>query len=198
MFNPDSVRNWGGLYAGINAGTGWSDAEHDPMPDKGAKFYQSGGVIGGTLGYNWLLGNALVGIESDLDFARVEGETVLQCDSICFSSFQAMASLRPRIGIAWGIFLPYLTFGVDSVLLHAGQPAVDARDWEPGWVFGGGLEAHFAPRWSLKVEYLHTKVNDIFYNGPVDSVTRLVDVNQHDLNLIRFGINYFLDWNPLK
>jgi outer membrane immunogenic protein len=196
LFNPTPASNWSGLYAGFNAGAGWAEAEHDPMPVKGIEFYQSGSVIGGTLGYNWLLGNVVVGLESDLDFARVEGETVLQCASICFSSFQALATLRPRIGITWGIFLPYITFGVASALLHAGQPAYDARDWEPGWTFGGGVEAHFAPHWSLKIEYLHSKVNDIFYNGPVNSGIQLVDVNQHDLNLIRFGVNYFFDWNP--
>src|SRR5262245_44983098 len=65
----ESARDsWTGLYAGINAGWGWSDASWDnislvgaPIPEK-----PKGGLVGGQIGYNWQSGNFVLGVESSL------------------------------------------------------------------------------------------------------------------------------------
>jgi hypothetical protein len=79
-----------------------------------------GGLIGGTLGYNWQLGHWVFGIEGDYDWADVAGRS-LACGSSsatphsCGSSLDSLGTLRGRIGYAagsTGSLLPYLTGGL--------------------------------------------------------------------------------------
>ena len=54
--------NWTGPYIGINGGAAFSGSN-------GA----SGGLVGGTLGYNLQSGPLVWGIEGDLDWTRIRG-----------------------------------------------------------------------------------------------------------------------------
>src|ERR1019366_6996345 len=191
IFNPPSTISWAGVYGGLNARAGSSNVNgFAPAPQP---FYQSGSVIGGTLGYNWQSNVLIVGIEGDADYAKIEGQES-PCQTIsCFSFLQGLGTLRARFGAAWGGFLPYVTVGVATVRVNAGQVGFGAAAWEPGWTIGGGIEARFAPQWSVKAEFIHTRINDIFYNAVDNGQMVLVDVNQHDINLVRFGFNYMFD-----
>ena len=67
--------NWTGLYLGINGGGAWGNTTwSDPNPGNGS-WKTSGGLVGGTAGYNWQApGSAFVfGVEGDLDFGSVKG-----------------------------------------------------------------------------------------------------------------------------
>ena len=46
MYNP--IYNWTGFYVGINGGGAWGNSQWDGLN----KFDVSGGMIGGTIGYN--------------------------------------------------------------------------------------------------------------------------------------------------
>jgi len=82
--------------------------------------------------------------------------------------------------------------------VNAGEFGFGMAAWEPGWTVGAGIEARIAPQWSMKVEYIHVRMNDIFFNAVDNSGQAvLVDVNQHDVNLVRFGFNYMFDLAPL-
>ena len=50
MYNP--IYNWTGFYVGINGGGAWGNSQWDGLN----KFDVSGGMIGGTIGYNWQVG----------------------------------------------------------------------------------------------------------------------------------------------
>ena len=43
------------------------------------KFDVSGGMIGGTIGYNWQVGQIVVGAEGDIDWSGVKGSTDVLC-----------------------------------------------------------------------------------------------------------------------
>ena len=70
---PNLPYNWAGFYLGINGGynfgqSSWSD------PAAGAdsgKFSTKGGLLGGQVGYNWQVGKTVLGVESDIDWAKV-------------------------------------------------------------------------------------------------------------------------------
>jgi outer membrane immunogenic protein len=196
MFSPSPVRNWDGAYFGLNYGIAWAEARHDfPNFVSTNAFKQTGSLVGGTAGYLWQGGHWVIGLEGDLDWSKVEGKTEVNCPASCFSSLQALATLRSRIGFAWSDYLIYTGIGVASGLLHAGQPGYDARDWEPGWPIMIGVEGRFAANWSMKLEFVHVRVNDIFYRAPLNSQLHLIDVNQRDFNVIRFGLSYFPNWD---
>ena len=61
--------NWTGFYLGINGGGGWGRSQWDALDT----FDLSGGVIGGTVGYNWQFGQAVIGAEGDIDWSGIKG-----------------------------------------------------------------------------------------------------------------------------
>src|ERR1700749_575202 len=66
--------NWTGFYLGINGGGGWGDSKWNAF---GASNSPSGGLIGGTAGYNWQgVGSPWVfRIEGDVDWSGLKDST---------------------------------------------------------------------------------------------------------------------------
>src|SRR4249920_4281077 len=54
---------WSGFYAGIVGGWGTGNSHWSGSP---GDFNVSGGMIGGTFGYNWQNGPTVLGVETDL------------------------------------------------------------------------------------------------------------------------------------
>ena len=66
--------NWSGFYVGLNGGGGWGHSYWDSSADR---IGLSGGLAGGTAGYNWQIGNAVLGLEGDIDWAHLNGHQCL-------------------------------------------------------------------------------------------------------------------------
>jgi outer membrane immunogenic protein len=117
--------DWSGFYLGINGGDGWGK-------DGGSR--SSGGMAGGTIGYNVQTGPTVYGIEADLDWSGADGQKYL-------------STVRGRLGYASGQLLPYLTGGL----------AFDNASGigNPGWTLGGGVEYRLSQVLSVKAEYLY-------------------------------------------
>src|ERR1700728_5481269 len=64
--------NWTGFYLGINGGGGWGDSHWQGVGHFGLP---GGGQVGGTAGYNWQIGQAVVGLEGDMDYSHLQGTT---------------------------------------------------------------------------------------------------------------------------
>src|SRR4051794_26134928 len=62
------VYNWTGFYVGINGGGGWGSSRWDSTD----RFDLSGGMVGGTVGYNWQNGQWVFGLEGDMDWANIK------------------------------------------------------------------------------------------------------------------------------
>src|SRR5260370_38739159 len=54
--------NWTGFYVGINGGGGWGRSHWDGVD----KFNVSGGLIGGTVRYNWQTNQFVLGVAGDI------------------------------------------------------------------------------------------------------------------------------------
>src|ERR1035438_275070 len=66
--------SWTGFYLGINGGGGWALSDQGVPGFGSVSTTGSGGVIGGTFGYNYQLNNNFVlGLETDLDWANIGG-----------------------------------------------------------------------------------------------------------------------------
>src|ERR1044071_8177168 len=65
------VFTWTGFYVGINAGYGFGSSNWDPGPNPDT----NGFLIGGTLGYNLQTGSFVWGIEADLDWTDMKGDS---------------------------------------------------------------------------------------------------------------------------
>jgi outer membrane immunogenic protein len=69
--------------------------------------------------------------------------------------------------------------------------------FKSGWTVGGGVEWSFAPKWSLKGEYLHYDLGTTTVSGVCGGACGFPgDVQPFGIkntgDLVRFGVNYHL------
>ncbi len=204
--------DWTGFYAGIQAGGGTGHAgQTDGSPFDSGPYNLSGGIVGVTWGYNWQLGNTVVGFESDAAWSNIRGATDGSTgfngpcggtSAHCEAKLQAFGTNRLRLGYAMGRWLPYVAGGMawgrvygkegDTV---ANGASGSGAEFHYGWTAGGGLEAMLDPHWSAKVEYLYADLRgggtftDDFLGG--GSAIQSVSMQVH---IVRAGLNY--KFNP--
>jgi outer membrane immunogenic protein len=150
--------NWSGFYLGANGGGGWGTSNWDSA----GSFNVSGGVIGGTAGFNWQTGHAVLGLEGDVDWSSLHGSTTTLCPAGCNSNNDWLATVRGRAGYAFDRFLPYVTGGLAVGDIRASTPGfAGASQTNAGWTVGGGLEFALTNNWTAKAEYLHVDLGNL-------------------------------------
>jgi outer membrane immunogenic protein len=154
-YNP--IYTWTGFYVGINGGGGWGSSQWDAVNS----FDVSGGLIGGTVGYNWQFGQAVVGAEGDIDWSGIKGTTTVLCPGGCETRNKWLATARGRLGLAFDRFLPYVTGGLAFGDINATVPILPGGSISnAGWTVGAGLEVGFISNVSLKAEYLYVDLGN--------------------------------------
>ncbi len=149
--------SWTGFYFGINGGGGWGRSQWDGVNT----FDVSGGLIGGTIGYNWQIGHVVLGAEGDIDWSGIDGTTTVLCVPGCTTRNYWLATVRGRIGYSWDRFLPYLTGGLAVGDIQARTPGLPGGTVSnAGWTFGGGVEVGIVSNVSVKAEYLFVELSD--------------------------------------
>jgi outer membrane immunogenic protein len=218
------IFSWTGGYLGISGGWTWGRAKvihggqdttgFAPNTDITDWFDVSGGLIGGTAGYNSQINQIVLGAEADVSWVWKKGTGN---DIAPFNTSFAqevneniLATARGRLG-----FLPtndvllYITGGVavanvkQRVFDHA--PAcggafacTDISQTQPmfGAVAGAGIEGHFSGNWSAKVEALYIAFGDVSYftPAPVSPLATFSSDQRVRMNegVIRAGLNYHL------
>ena len=152
---------WTGLYAGVTAGYG-------EVFDEPAAFDVGGGLLGMHLGYNYQMGNVVLGAEGDYAGSWME-DGALNVDDL--------GSIRARAGYAFGNALLYGTLGY----AWADATTIDGSADFDGLVLGGGLEYKFAQNWSARVEGLQ------YWLEPDANVGDL------DVGVVRAGVTWHLN-----
>jgi len=194
------VYNWTGFYIGVSGGGAWGTSEHTFPGGTHGPFDIDGGLVGGTVGYNWQAGNWVFGVEGDYSWADIKGSTrgtlLAPCGvaggTTCGTTINTLGTARGRVGYAWNNVLLYGTGGFAWGNVRAFNAGFDSgHDTHTGWTVGGGLEYGFAPNWSAKIEYLYVDLgNDVTYGSRL-GVPHSVDVTA---NVVRAGVNYRFDW----
>ena len=206
--------NWTGGYGGITGGYGWGHSDQTdpgpPIPHNGGggeggdgHYSVQGGLLGGTLGYNWQKGPWVYGVEGDFSWSDIKGRSEV-CGAAtvlphpCGTNLNALGTFRSRLGYAAGAngnWLLYATGGVAIGNLHAWDTLTPASGnvWRAGWTAGAGVETVFAPRWTAKLEYLHVDLGDAQTFNIVPGVQESVGFRA---DILRAGINYRFGENP--
>lgn len=183
--------SWTGFYVGINGGYGFGSSDWSSAITTGSTD-PSGGLIGGTIGYNLQSGNWVWGFEGDIDYTWLEGTdnagTGLCTGVGCRTEVPWLATFRGRIGWTFGQWMPYVTGGgaVASVKMTPAFGA-EASDSPFGWTLGVGIEYAMLGGWSVKAEYLYADFGDSTCEAATCGVDTTVDLTT---NLVRFGVNY--------
>jgi outer membrane immunogenic protein len=204
------VYNWTGFYAGINGGVGWGDAKIG-----GGRFFGAGrgdfdddhvgGLVGGTIGYNWQGGNwlgfggnqILWGFETDLQWADLQADGRCRGGFFCEVTSEWFGTVRGRVGWVWDRFLIYGTGGLAYADVSAHVSGFrGTSDTVVGWTAGGGVEfalsafgagAVFNP-WTAKIEYLFVDLDDLDCGGACGPRGR--NNVEFQTNVVRAGLNY--------
>jgi outer membrane immunogenic protein len=176
---PVPICIWCGWYAGINIGGSWGDdpATYTQPLNNGlasTTLHPNGGIGGAQVGYNWVQGNFVFGLEGDLN-ARNNSSTVNGLQPfIGLPNAQVnitqtdnwLSTGRVRAGWAVDNVLFYGTGGVAvgevdhsytqiEVLTPAQSLTLSDAVIRTGWTAGAGLEWMALRNVSFAIEYLH-------------------------------------------
>jgi outer membrane immunogenic protein len=216
---------WTGFYVGANGGYAWAQ---DPRVDClgpsgpfagacGAAFpapSAKGAAFGLQAGYNWQVGNFVVGIEGDINKLYAQGltsfpgiEPAKGPDQLS-SRYDWLGTARGRVGVTAGSALFYATGGfaygrvghtyVFGLSSPNGTQSFGLSQDRTGWTVGGGAEYAFDQHWSLKAEYLYVHLSGSNLDisglqatlfGPNPPGTNFLHY-RNDLNIARVGVNY--------
>ncbi len=186
MYGPPPF-TWTGLYVGVNGGGGFGNSAWDTT----SSFSTTGGVVGGTVGYNYQFGRVVVGAEGDIDWSGIKGTTSTgACAAGCTTSDSWLSTVRARLGYSADRFLPYVTGGGAFGNINASTPGLaGGTSTNAGWTVGAGLEFAIAGHWSAKAEYLYVDLGK-FNCGASCAAGVTSDNVSFTTSLVRAGINY--------
>jgi outer membrane immunogenic protein len=196
--------NWTGFYLGIAGGGGWADTRHTNTINgiNSGTVGISGGLFGGTYGYNFQLGSWVLGFEGDFSWSGIRSKFFDNNGSDfcspaieleCMTNLLWLGTDRGRLGYAWDRLLVYGTAGVaygkvEATLPNATFLVTSGSNTRTGFVFGGGFEWAFAPAWSLKAEYLRTDLGSKVTYTISNIFPETVSLT--NINIVRLGLNY--------
>lgn len=185
--------SWSGFYIGINGGYGWGKSKWTIVGTglSTGDYNTTGGLIGGTIGYNLQSGSLVWGLEGDLDASWIKGTDTPTCGTPgCETKNSWFGTARGRIGYAWDRFMPFITGGAAFGDIKMTTPvATSQTTTNVGWTLGGGVEYAFMGPWSTKIEYLYADLGkgkcDAGACGGGTSFESPLKVN-----IVRLGVNY--------
>jgi outer membrane immunogenic protein len=185
-----------------------------------------GFIGGGQIGYNWQFNALVLGVEADFQRSAIKGSQNVANPyivpgfpanpiTVAGSGSQKLdwfGTLRGRVGwlptdellvyatggLAYGRVQTDVSFsGSVAGTLFAGSTTSSVSDTLTGWTVGGGLEWKFAPRWSVKGEYLYYDLGTVQLNQTITFISGASifglaiqsDAHYHG-NIARVGANY--------
>jgi outer membrane immunogenic protein len=184
------VYNWSGIYVGINGGYGFGTTKWTPSGGSAYSASANGGVVGGTLGFNYQMNAFVFGVEGDFDWSGINSSTVTAiCGATgnCQTGNTWLSTLRGRIGFAADRIYFYGTgggvFGNEQITANG----VTNTKTQAGWTAGVGVESAFTENWTAKIEYLYANLGTGTCASACGGVPISVGLTD---NLIRAGVNY--------
>jgi outer membrane immunogenic protein len=203
---------WTGFYLGVTGG--YTHAQVDPQLSLGGGFTQlpalitnglesrgsqafeyDGATLGGLAGFNYQLGQVVVGFEGSGSYlwsrdSRNTGAFVLAQGVPPLeirSSFKThyLFTVGPRIGYVFGPVLPYITGGLAVGDLEWSQELHDLADptarlgrriieTNAGWMIGGGVECALTNHWHARVQYEYADMGSAEFDSFVTNSPQLL------------------------
>ena len=132
--SPAPVMNWTGFYVGANAGYSWGGTSGFANTVFGAL---DGFQIGPTVGYNYQINQAVIGLESDWDWSGTRGTNTLAGPVSTNTRLTSLFTLRGRAGLTLDHALLYVTGGyagasIKNQVVTAAPATFVADDWRNG------------------------------------------------------------------
>ncbi|HEY7084627.1 MAG TPA: outer membrane beta-barrel protein [Hyphomicrobiaceae bacterium] len=184
--------SWTGLYIGGHVGGAWSEIDWSHINLTGERFDKtnSGFIGGGQLGYNYQIGNLLLGVEATVSGTDLNRDfRSIAFPTVHFSAgIDTIATVTGRFGYASDQWLFYGKAGWAGAQVNFSgrNPALadsfSLDSWRNGWTLGTGFEYKINRHMSFGVEYSFIDLNSERDSG----VTRIgfpVTIRDHDLQV---------------
>jgi outer membrane immunogenic protein len=206
------VTSWSGFYVGANAGGGSANAPSDfsvaGFPAFATAPNSLKGALGGLqAGYNWQQGAVVYGLETDFQFASINGRVEAPCPiASCGVPVAAsyghdvawFGTARGRIGYAQDSWMIFATGGyayarLNTTALASAGPVQAVAKWGDtmsGWSVGGGAELALSPNWSFKLEYLYADFGETSVSWALTNLPAIRDTTHLQMHVARVGVNY--------
>ena len=166
--------DWTGPSVGAQLGYGSVDTD-------GAGDDSEDGMIYGLRAFydhdfgNWVAGAGVQYDATDIDLGDA-------------GDLDGIAKVGGRVGYDLGRTMVYGTGGyawIDNKLTATlGAASVSDSKFHSGWTVGAGVEAFFAPQWSVKGEYLYRSLGgETYFSGAIPLGTL-------NLHTVQVGVNY--------
>lgn len=180
--------NWTGFYVGAHIGGAWTDSGNDNSY-YGNHGSDSSFIGGGQLGFNYQVGQWVLGIEGDISWADLGSNHNYYAPYYYGTSIDWFGTLTGKLGYAWDNWLLYVKGGgawADGNNNHYWTGYYNNNDTQSGWTVGVGIEWAWTPNWSVKLEYDYLSFDDghKYYNAGY-----YYD-NNNDVSVVKLGINY--------
>jgi outer membrane immunogenic protein len=200
-----AVYDWTGFYIGANGGYGTSRNCWGLVPVGGVVIpdgchSQSGGIIGGQLGYRWQSGPMVFGLEAQGDWASLRSSHVSLANPALTDSSKVtgLGLFTGQIGYAWNAALLYMKGGAaltNNSLLQAttiggvGLNFATSTRW--GAAIGVGFEYGFTPNWTAGIEYDHLFMGNAnnSFSVPAGAAAVVNRISQ-DVDMFTVRVNY--------
>lgn len=198
---------WTGFYVGINGGYGWSNWS-DGFGDS---FNGNGFLGGGELGFNYQIGQFVIGFEGDGDWSGIKWS---QSASTTFNVFgpvvigttisnqeELLGTFAARFGFAADRILFYGKAGgawTDEVwkvsITGPGGSAGGTTDISRfGWMAGAGVEYAITDSLTFKAEYNYLGFGNNTDNISIaggGAVATVAVPSKLNLSVVKLGLNY--------
>jgi outer membrane immunogenic protein len=171
VYTPPTF-SWSGVYFGLSAGVARSSGvkgDDCTFFCSDIDFVKESGTFGGQIGYNFQIGNAVVGAEVDLSW--IDGNrSILLCSQCTFGALidaerDFLGTARVRTGLAVGRTLVYVTAGLafsdgeDKITVVNNNTGArfptHTQEFRFGWVAGGGVEQALWDQLTVRLEALY-------------------------------------------
>ncbi|WP_275200681.1 outer membrane beta-barrel protein [Bradyrhizobium sp. CSA207] len=198
-----AIYDWSGYYLGMNGGLGSSSNCWDFNGGTPEGCHDTtGATVGGQIGYRWQMGQIVLGVEGQGNWADLTGSNV----SVAFSDvnqtkIDGFGLVTGQIGYTLDNVLIYAkggaavtsnTYQISSALTGAQLASADSTRW--GGALGAGIEFGFAPNWSVSIEYDHLFMRDGDVNFTTAAGSLGSDRIRQDFDLVTVRLNYKFGW----
>lgn len=185
VYEPLQIERWTGFYFGGTLGYGWGEGRATGAV--GAIPFDQDGITGTILaGYNWQIGSAVLGVETDVGTGDMSARTstafgTLEHDLSWYGSFRGRAGflvspamlLYGTAGLAWA--------NMDVGFANASKTS--ETFW--GYQLGAGAEWMMSRNLTLRLEYIYTDLDSqrVTHSG-------LTSTYEPDFHTVRAGISF--------
>lgn len=148
---------WTGFYVGANAGYAWGNVNANGIANVGDL---DGFTGGGQVGYNYQMGQFVLGAEADFQGADLNTGNNLGLVRV---KTEYYGTVRARVGVAFDRFMPYITGGWAYGNVKTSIPAIgfsSDRSHTGGYAVGAGLEYAVTNNIIAGVEYLYVDLGE--------------------------------------